>query len=69
MTNISWSSDCALYLDDFKMYEKVILIKRQNGLLFELKKRSQWPIFHGPVSLPYILKTVYCLMYEHDIFG
>ena len=25
------------------------------------KCRSLWPIFHGPVILPYILKTVWCL--------
>ena len=22
---------------------------------------GQWPIFHGPVILPYILKTIYCI--------
>ena len=25
------------------------------------KCRSLWPIFHGPVILPYILKTVWCM--------
>ena len=25
------------------------------------KYRSLWPIFHGPVILPYILKTVWCM--------
>ena len=25
------------------------------------KCRSVWPIFHGPVILPYILKTVWCM--------
>ena len=26
-----------------------------------IKWRSAWPIFHGPVILPYILKTVWCM--------
>ena len=25
------------------------------------KCRSLWPVFHGPVILPYILKTVWCM--------
>ena len=25
------------------------------------KCRSPWPIFHGPVILPYILKTIWCM--------
>ena len=25
------------------------------------KYRSLWPIFHGPVILPYILKTIWCM--------
>ena len=29
---------------------------------YDLKKyRSLWPIFHGPVILPYILKTIWCM--------
>ena len=30
-------------------------------ILPQNKCRSQWPIFHGPLSLPYILKTVWCI--------
>ena len=26
-----------------------------------MKWRSAWPIFHGPVILPYILKTIWCM--------
>ena len=26
-----------------------------------MKWRSAWPLFHGPVILPYILKTIWCL--------
>ena len=29
------------------------------------KCRSLWPIFHGPVILPYILKTVWCMNIIH----
>ena len=28
---------------------------------FDLKYMSLWPIFHGPVILPYILKTIWCM--------
>ena len=33
------------------------------------KCRSLWPIFHGPVSLPYILKTIWCMnivLWDYD---
>ena len=35
----------------------------QYDTTFDLKNkcRSLWPIFHGPVILPYILKTVWCM--------
>ena len=36
-------------------YESVWHIWPQN------KCRSLWPIFHGPVILPYILKSVWCM--------
>ena len=29
--------------------------------LWVMKWRSVWPIFHGPVILPYILKTIWCM--------
>ena len=29
--------------------------------LTENKYRSLWPVFHGPVILPYILKTIWCM--------
>ena len=28
--------------------------------LWVMKWRSAWPLFHGPVILPYILKTIWC---------
>ena len=29
--------------------------------LWVMKSRSAWSIFHGPVTLPYILKTIWCM--------
>ena len=29
--------------------------------LWVMKWRSAWPIFHGPVILPYILKAIWCM--------
>ena len=50
-------------LEDYLMYEHHTL-----GLWVSMtrhvtlkKCRSLWPIFHGPVILPYILKTVWCM--------
>ena len=37
--------------------------------LWVMKWRSAWPIFHGPVTLLYILKTVWCLniiLWDYD---
>ena len=31
--------------------------------LWVMKWRSAWPIFHGPVILSYILKTIWCTSY------
>ena len=61
MTYISWSSDFALYLEDYLIYQHHTLglesvwpdVWPQN------KCKSLWPIFHGPVILPYILKTIW----------
>ena len=33
--------------------------------LWVMKWRSAWPIFHGPVILPYILKTIWCMNIIH----
>ena len=60
---ISWSSDFALYIEESLMmniilqdYESVwLVIWPQN------KCGSLWPIFHVPVVLPYILKTICCM--------
>ena len=62
MTYIPWSSDFALCLKDYLMYEHYYL-----GLWVSMtqsltsKYRSLWPIFHGPVILHYILKTICCM--------
>ena len=33
--------------------------------LWVMKWRSAWPIFHGPVILPCILKTIWCMYIIH----
>ena len=61
VTYISWSSDFALYLEDYlinkchnwnigSMWSKDLPHKMYVG---------QWPTFHGPVFLSYILKTTW----------
>ena len=62
MTYISRSSDFVLYLEDYLMYvhhtweyESVWPDVWPQNLC-----RSLWPIFHGPVNLPYILKIIWC---------
>ena len=57
VTYISWSSDFALYLENYLMDEGHTLDKIYAG---------QWPIFHGPVILLNILKTVW---WRNIIFG
>ena len=33
--------------------------------LWVMKWRSAWPVFHGPVILPYILRTIWCMYIIH----
>ena len=54
MTYIPWSSDFALYLEDYLMYEHYYWEMSQYDPKFYLKIS----IFYGPVILRYILKTV-----------
>ena len=63
MTYISWSSEFALYLKDCLMYEHLTseLGVSMTGRWPKNKCRSLWPIFHGPVILPYILKSIWCM--------
>ena len=58
---ISWSSDFALYLEDYLMYELIIWDYESvwPDAWPKNKCRSLWPIFHGPVILSFILKTIY----------
>ena len=61
MTYIPWSSDFALYLEDYFM------VKCHNWDIGSMWCKDlphkmyvgQWPTFHGPVILSYILKTVW----------
>ena len=63
MIYIAWSSDFALYLEDYLMYEYYYL-----GLWVSMtqsftqnKYRLLWPIFYGPVILRYNLKAIWCM--------
>ena len=60
MTYISWSSDFALYLEDYLLYELHISRLWVNMTQHLTSKcRSLWHIFYDPVILPYILKTIW----------
>ena len=58
VTFISWSIYFALYLEDCLMYEHQP----------QSKGRSLWPVFHGPVILPYIFKTIWwmCVIFSDN---
>ena len=67
MTCISQSSDFVLYLEDYVMY-----VHHTLGVLWKYesvwpdvwpqsKCRSLWPIFHGPMIWPHILKVIWCM--------
>ena len=61
ITYISRSSDFALYLKIFR-YMNIILQDYKSvwhNIWPQNKCRSLWPIFHGPMILPYILQTVW----------
>ena len=65
VTYILWSSDFASYLEDFLMEKRCTW---DNGSLW-LKDRpckiyvGQWPIFHGPLILPYIIVRFKLFLY------
>ena len=60
MTYISCSSDFALYLEEYLIYEHHTLrLSVWPEVWPENKCRSLWPIFHGPLILPYILTTIW----------
>ena len=68
VTYISWSSDFALHLENYLMDEDHTL---DNGSVWHKDWPhkiyvGQWPIFHGPVILLNILKTVW---WRNIIFG
>ena len=59
VTYISWSSDFALYLEDYLM-DKCHNWNIGSMWCKDLPHKmyvGQWPTFHGPVILSYILKT------------
>ena len=61
VTYISWSSDYVFYLEDCLMYE---CYTESIGSVWcirwpETTYVGQWPIFHGKLILPYILKSIW----------
>ena len=65
VTYILWSSDFASYLEDCSMEKRCTW---DNGSLW-LKDQpckiyvGQWPIFHGPLILPYIIVRLKLFLY------
>ena len=59
MTYISQSSDFALYLEDY--WHMYIILWDYESVWPQNNCRSLWPIFHGPVILHYIVKTIWCM--------
>ena len=65
MTYILWSSHFTSYLEDYLMEKRCTW---DNGSLW-LKDRpckiyvGQWPIFHGPLILPYIIVRLKLFLY------
>ena len=60
---MSWSTDFALYLEDI-WFMNIILWDYWSvwpDFWPQNKCKSLWPVFHGPVILPYISKTIWCM--------
>ena len=54
---------CLISLRLFDIWRPNLGIMSQYDPIFYLKNkyRSLWPIFHGPVLVPFILKTIWCM--------
>ena len=69
VTYISWLNDFALYLENYLMdechtwYNGSVWLKDWPHKIYV----GQRPIFHGPVILPYILKTIWWMKATLDI--
>ena len=62
MTYISWSSDFEMSWRLFDVWTSLFGIMSQYDPKFDLKINiGHSPIFHGPVILCYILKTIWCM--------
>ena len=64
VTYISWSSDFALYLEDY-LKDKCHNWNTGSMWCKDLPDKlyvGQWPTFHGPAILSYILKTIWWIM-------
>ena len=71
MTYISWSSDFALYLEDYLIYElNTSGIMCQYDTTFDLKINvGHCDIFHGLMIFALYLELEDHLMYEHHSLG
>ena len=62
VTYISGSTDFALYFDCLVYVHHTFGVWINSSELWPQNKyRSLWPIFHGPVIVPYSLKTISCM--------
>ena len=61
VASILWFSDFALYLEGYLMFKHDTLERwvSMTWCLTSNKSGSLWPIFHGSVILPYILKAIW----------
>ena len=65
VTYILWSSDFSSYLEDYLM-EKCCTWDNGSLLLKDRPRKiyvGQWPIFHGPLILPYIIVRLKLFLY------
>ena len=56
-----WGNESGLYLEDYWCINIILWDYESvwHDIWPQYKCRSLWPVFHGPVILPYLLKTVW----------
>ena len=59
--NVHWFCLISWKLCDVWTYYFGIMSRYDPTFDRKIKCRSLWPIFHGPLILPYILKTIWCI--------
>ena len=72
-TYISCFSDFASYLEDYLMDKCLIgMLNPCDAKIYQIKCTvyvGQWPTFHGPVMLSYILKTIWWINIVQEILN